>query len=207
MGSCIYSEDREFIYKTVLRNNIKVNFHFVDPKCRACLAKGFFKLSASSINLRFNSPLQKLSNYQLKYLTDIDNYNHLALGACYCVESENGMGIARYIKESEKSNSAEIALTVIDKYQNMGLGTMLTCLLIKYGIANRIKYFFGYVKSDNLPMIKIFKKFNFKFKIKKNEGNLIYAELKLQKVKDFISNILENKYTDEVYSLQKKRRE
>lgn len=143
MQTCIYSGDKYTIYAAHLKNGEKANVHFVGPECKKCLEEGFNKLSSGAVYSRFNFSLKKLSQHHLKYLTEIDNYNHLALGAGYCIENKNGMAVARYIRKKPGSNTAEIAITVLDKYQNKGLGTILLCLLIKYGIQNNIKFFSG----------------------------------------------------------------
>lgn len=197
---CKIVTNKEIIYKTILKNHESVNFHFVGPECKTCFSNGFYKLSGSSVYSRFNTSLKKLSKSYLKYLTEIDNQNHLALGAGYCIDCtedlNNGMGVARYIKKDKYSNCAEFAITVLDSYQNMGLGTILLCLLIKYGLLNKIKYFYAYVKYDNLPMLKLLDKFDSQYIDKKSEGKLIYTQLKLQNKKKYVIDLLENRYTD-----------
>ncbi len=188
---CIIVKDKEVIYKANLKDNSFAIFHLIGPECKSCIIKGLNKLSYITRINRFNSPIQKFSKSQIEYLTNIDNNNHLALGAGMCHISNNpGMGIARYIRLNKNSHRAEIALVILDEYQNKGLGTLLTCLLIKYGIKNNISKFFGYVNPDNIPMINIFNKFKSK-NIEDNVG-MLCLEFDLLKNKNKAFKILED---------------
>ena len=188
---CIIIKDKEIIYQAYLKDNSFTIFHIIGPECKNCIIKGLNKLSFDTKIKRFNTPIVKFSKSQIDYLTNINNYDHLALGAgMYHISNDPGMAIARYIRENKKSNRAEIAIVIIDEYQNKGLGTLLTCLLIKYGIKNKIHKFFGYVAPDNLPMIKVFDKFNAK-NIGYNE-NMLCLEFDLLKNKQKAFKILMN---------------
>lgn len=188
---CIIVKDKEVIYKANLKDNSFAIFHFIGPECRNCIAKGLNRLSYATRLSRFNSPINKFSETQIEYLTNIDNHDHLALGAGICnISNDPGMGIARYIKKSKDSHKAEIAIVILDEYQNKGLGTLLTCLLIKYGIKNNIFKFYGFVNPENIPIIKIFEKFKAK-KINNNENeNMLCLEFDLVKNKNMALKIL-----------------
>jgi GNAT superfamily N-acetyltransferase len=133
------------------------------------LKTGFEKLSVHSQYCRFFSPIGHLSKSQLKYLTEIDNINHLAL--CVGIDDTDhstGIGIARYIRSNKNPAYAEIAITIIDEYQNLGLGTKLLELLIEAALRNGIETFTGDVLEENIPMLEILKKYKCTFE--KNEG-------------------------------------
>jgi GNAT superfamily N-acetyltransferase len=145
------------------------------------LKTGFGKLSVHSQYCRFFSPIGHLSQSQLDYLTEIDNINHLAL--CVGIDDADntdhptGIGIGRYIRSKENPASAEIAITVIDEYQNLGLGTKLLELLIEAALRNGINTFTGDVLKENEPMLEILKKYNCVFN--REEGLITKVELSL----------------------------
>ena len=73
----------------------------------------------------------ELSPAELRYFTEIDHHDHEALGA---VDRANGrgVGVARYVRSLEDSQTAELAVTVVDEWQGRGLGTELVvnCLSV-----------------------------------------------------------------------------
>jgi|GEM_PF-5228010 len=182
-------KNREIIYKAHLKDNTEAYFHFLTIKCKECLIKGLEMLSYTSRYFRFNSPMKKFSCKQLDFLTKIDYKNHLALGAGTLDNNKfPGMGIARYFKVSDNPNIAEIGITVLDEYQNKGLGSLLLSLLIQYGVKNNIDIFSGYVHSENIAMMKLLKKFNAKFLHK--DGDLVYMQVILKNVMEMVNNNL-----------------
>jgi ribosomal protein S18 acetylase RimI-like enzyme len=133
----------------------------VGPSDRDGIRQGFSCLSKRSVLLRFNSPLKGLSESQLRYLTEIDNCRHLAVCAHLSGRGEDfGVGIARYVAIGEEgSGIAEFAVTVIDAYQNRGVGTMLLEELMDRGRRNGFGTFRGHVRTDNLAMIRILRRY------------------------------------------------
>jgi ribosomal protein S18 acetylase RimI-like enzyme len=188
--SCIYIKNKEIIYTSKLKDKTPAIFYFVGPECRNCLTRGLSLLSRKSRIYRFNAIKNNLTHNQLDFLTAVDNVNHLALGAeKFQNDSFPGMGVARYIKIPDKDNKAEIAITVLDKYQGKGLGTQLLSLLIQYGAKNNIIVFSGYVRPENNAMIGLFDKFNAEYK--GMEGNLMYMELNISECMPVATEILE----------------
>ncbi len=137
---------------------------------------GFEKLSAKSKYCRFFVPVSSLSNNQLKQLTEMDNKNHLAL--CAYVASQDdmfGIGVARYIRVEDEPEAAEFALTIIDAYQDRGLGTELLNLLIHSARKNGIRKFIGYMLAENSSMLKILKHFG--AQIRREDGSIQRVDL------------------------------
>jgi catechol 2,3-dioxygenase-like lactoylglutathione lyase family enzyme/GNAT superfamily N-acetyltransferase len=102
------------------------------------------------------SPIPRLSQAQLRYLTEVDHHDHEALIALAADEpGEPGLGVARYIRLPRRPGSAEAAVTVIDEYQGRGLGTLLLLLLARAAITRGIRRFVAYVLEENRPMREI----------------------------------------------------
>ena len=179
---CILLKEKNTIYKCRLKDYTLGLFHIVGPECQSCIKKGLKHLSYEARISRFNYPIKEFSSVEIDYLTKLDQVNHFALGAGMChISKDPGMGIARYIRIAEDSDIAEIAITVLDKYQNKGLGTILLSLLMRYAHQNSIGTFCGYADNNNSKIRHIFEKFN--GNVKGTFGNLLYMEL------DIVSNL------------------
>jgi hypothetical protein len=161
-----------------LKNGVPVIIRLLQKEDKEGLKTGFEKLSLHSRHCRFLSPLDHLSRKQLDYLTEIDNVNHLALCAhLNDGDFPTGIGIARYIRLKDKPDTAEIAITIIDEYQNLGLVTKLLELLIEAAARNGIKTFTGYILVENFPMLKILQKYKTGFV--KETGDTLKMKLAL----------------------------
>lgn len=87
--------------------------------------EGLAALSSSSRFARFGVGLDHLSMQELRYLTDVDQKSHVAIGAT--VDGQ-AAGVGRYVVIPD-SGCAEVALTVVDRYQRLGLGRALFAAL------------------------------------------------------------------------------
>lgn len=72
---------------------------------------------------------KEFSDTELEYLTNLDGWNHYAIGIEEKTEPSKGVAIARLVRSSTDNEEAEIAITVIDRYQGLGLGTLLIKLI------------------------------------------------------------------------------
>jgi RimJ/RimL family protein N-acetyltransferase len=112
----------------VLRDGSEVLIRQVRGSDAPLLADGFARLSARSRQHRFLSPKTSLSAAELRFLTEVDHYDHEAIGAL-SPASGRGVGIARYIRDSGDPTAAEIAVTIVDEWHGRGLGTELLARL------------------------------------------------------------------------------
>ena len=115
------------------------------------VADGFARLSARSRQLRFLTPKKELSPAELRYFTDVDHHDHEALGALDHADGR-GVGIARYVRDADDPQAAEIAVTVIDDWQGRGLGTELVAQLSERARSEGIRRFTALVAADNPAM-------------------------------------------------------
>ncbi len=130
-----------------LRDGSRVLIRPVRAADAPLLADGFARLSARSRHQRFLAPKTRLSAAELRYLTDIDHYDHEALGAVDV--AGRGVGIARYIRSGRDPRAAEIAVTVVDAWQGRGLGLELTRRLSDRARQAGICRFTALVTADN----------------------------------------------------------
>lgn len=150
-------------FKAQLNSGTEVIVRTINACDKDCISSGFDQLSNHSRYLRFYTPIKKLSDNQLAYLTDVDNNNHVLIAITKTVAGvQSGLGVGRYIKLSPNKEIAEFAITVADKYQHQGVGSLIIELLIQHAKNNDIKILRGYVLDSNKPMLCLLKKNNFK---------------------------------------------
>lgn len=143
-----------------LRDGTRVLIRPIRPEDRDQLEEGFGKLSPQSRYMRFHSVVQRLSEAQIRYFTEVDHYDHVALVAIDLdTEGQPGMGVARYVRLRDEPEVAEAAVTVLDEYQGRGLGTMLVDLLAREAVGNGVRVFRSYVLAENEPMLGVFEEF------------------------------------------------
>lgn len=140
-------------FTTVLENGAAVRIREVGPGDRLLLAAGFEQLSGRSRHFRFLAAHQRLTDAELDRFTASNNADHVAVGALTEDDaSAQPLGIARYIRLPRESHAAEIAVTVVDSHQGLGLGTLLLGVLAKFAGLNGISEFVALVHHDNKPM-------------------------------------------------------
>jgi RimJ/RimL family protein N-acetyltransferase len=135
----------------VLRDGSTVLIRQVHSADAPLLADGFARLSARSRQLRFLTPKKELSPAELRDFTDLDHHDHEALGALDHADGR-GVGIARYVRDADDPQAAEIAVTIVDDWQGLGLGTELVAQLSERARSEGIRRFTALVAADNPAM-------------------------------------------------------
>ncbi len=141
-----------------LRDGTRVRVRPIQPDDRARLQVGLHRLSPTSRYHRFHAAVSELSDAQLRYLTEVDQVNHLAWIALDPVlPGEPAVGVARCIRLPTAPHTAEVAVTVLDDYQGRGIGTLLLGVLSRAAAAQGIRTYRAYVEEDNDAMLRIFR--------------------------------------------------
>lgn len=134
-----------------LRDGTTVTVRPIVADDRERLRLGFERLSPESRYRRFFSPVNRLSESMLRYLTEIDYVDHFAWVAETEVAREmRGVGVARFVRTGP--TSAEAAVTVADDFQGRGLGSLLFDALVLQALELGISCFEGDVLADNESM-------------------------------------------------------
>lgn len=136
-----------------LRDGSRALIRPIRPDDKQALVAGLERLSEESTYRRFLRPVTKLSERELKYLTEIDYTNHFAWIAADPDEDAHGYGVARYVRDAKDPEVAEAAVAIIDDHQGKGLGTVLMRLLVATALENGIKTFSGWVLGDNRKVL------------------------------------------------------
>jgi RimJ/RimL family protein N-acetyltransferase len=135
----------------VLRDGSAVLIRPVRSTDTPLLADGFARLSAASRQMRFLGVKKALSAAELRYLTDVDHHDHEALAALDR-HGGHGVGIARYVRDADDPQAAEIAVTIVDDWQGRGLGTELLARLSDRARQEGICRFTALTAADNVAV-------------------------------------------------------
>jgi RimJ/RimL family protein N-acetyltransferase len=131
-----------------LRDGSMVRIRAVHRDDAPLLDEGFSHLSAESRRLRFLVDKPRLTPAELRYFTHIDHHDHEAIGA-RDAETGRGLGIARFIRDRENPEVAEVAIAVVDDWQQRGLATELLSRLFVRAREEGIRRFTALVAEDN----------------------------------------------------------
>lgn len=137
-----------------LRDGAELLIRQVTPEDKELLAKGFARLSAESRYHRFFRPVDRLSERDLVYLTEIDHHDHEALAA---IDPESGelVGVSRYVRSDERSE-AEVSVVVGDDWQRRGVATTLLEHLTERAREAGVTHFVALVMDENKEVMVLF---------------------------------------------------
>jgi RimJ/RimL family protein N-acetyltransferase len=135
-----------------LDDETTVELRTVQPEDARALATGYQQLSEHSAYTRFHTLYAELSLDQLDYFTRLDHHDHEAIGAVL-PGTDEGLGIARYVRDTDDPTHAEVAVTVVDAWQGRGLGEGLLDALARRAREEGVTCFTADVLSDNLSML------------------------------------------------------
>jgi len=139
------------------KDNTYLCFKALEQGDRDKFLEGFKKLSKKSIYHRFFGFMKELTPAQVDDLLNTDEQNHVAWAAFDFVgEDSIGIGVGRFRRSIITLNEAELALTVIDEYQQKGVGSVLLAIMYYLGGMLDIDVFTGLIMSDNSKLIRRF---------------------------------------------------
>lgn len=159
-----------------LREGSMVLIQPIRPEDKRELERGFKRLSDRSRYSRFLAPMERLSPSMLAYLTEVDHRDHEALIA-FDAESKDAVGVARYVRTG--GSSAEAAVTVLDDWQGLGLGTGLTSLLAERALEEGIDQFTAVVLAENREMVGLLESLG-QVKVTDREAGILNVEVPLE---------------------------
>jgi ribosomal protein S18 acetylase RimI-like enzyme len=145
----------DFTEEHVLSDGTPVTLRHVRPSDAAELRRNFLSLSPESRYRRFFRDVPDLSPSALRYLTEVDGRDHVAIvavGYAPDLKTEIGYGLGRFVRVPGEPDVAEAAITVIDPMHKRGLGRILALVLAEAARERGIRHFRGEVLATNVPM-------------------------------------------------------
>lgn len=129
----------------------------IRPEDSPLLTDIFARLSPPSRLARFLYPKTTLTETELRYLTDIDHRDHEALIAIRRLRGEP-VGTARFIRDRSDPTSAEVAIAVVDEWQDRGVGSLLAARLMARALRESITQFTALTSARNLSARRLLAK-------------------------------------------------
>lgn len=138
-----------------LRDGTRLLVRHIRPTDKRLLNAGFEHLSEETRRKRFLAPKHRLTAADLRYLTEVDGRDHVALIAVEFGDWKRPVAVARYVRLEDDPQTAEVAITVDDEYQGRGLGRRLGIVLADEARINGITRFSAEILGDNIPALRL----------------------------------------------------
>jgi GNAT superfamily N-acetyltransferase len=129
----------------------------VRPDDKPLFVAGWEHFGEESRYRRFMGYKAALSPRELEFFTELDHIDHEALGAID-PRSGEGLGVARYMRNPDRPESAEAAVAVIDAWQGRGLGGVLLRRLCRRAAGNGVRTFTASLLTGNRSMLALFER-------------------------------------------------
>lgn len=150
----------------------------VRPDDKHLLQAAFDRLSTRSRRQRFLTSTNGLTRAQLAYLTEIDQLDHVAFGV---FEQELPVAVGRWIRFDNDRDAADVALTVLDEYQQRGVGSRLLRVLALSARHREVGWLHFDVLAENVGMLRLLDGFG---AVRTESGPIIHAVLDARTVPD-----------------------
>jgi acetyltransferase len=159
-----------------LKDGTVVLLRPIRPEDEPLILELFNTFSKETIVYRFFHVIKVTTHEQLVRYTQIDYEREIAIIAvCQPPGRERIFGVVQLIFEPGEEK-AEFAIVVGDPWQGRGLGAKLMEVGVSVAKKRGVKFLWGEIIPENMPMITLSKKMG--FNIEKRNGSL-YAELEL----------------------------
>ena len=143
-------------FTATLIDDLRVVVREVGPADSDLIELGFGQLSDHSRFLRFMAPKNELTAKEIHRFSAPNDQDHVAIGAIKrSGDGSEPVGIARYIRSEKDRKIADVAVTVVDRFHRMGVGTLLLSVLAKSASANGIGSFSALILDENQAMLTL----------------------------------------------------
>jgi GNAT superfamily N-acetyltransferase len=127
----------------------------IRPDDKAELQRGVRRLSQRTVHQRFLMAKPRFTSSELRYLTEVDGVNHIALAAVELEFPHHIVAVARAVRLPDQPDTAEWAIVVADPLQGMRLGSRLVEALAVAVRAVGITRFSATMLGDNVPVQRL----------------------------------------------------
>ena len=117
-------------------------------------------VSLESRHQRFLSAKTGLTEEELRQLTELDGVTQFALGAAVLDADDSegeGIGVARFFRDSDDSEVAELGITVVDEWQGRGVGKLLLERLVRAAARRDVHRFRSHIMAENQRVLQLIK--------------------------------------------------
>lgn len=129
-----YRFDHRYREALVLADGARGVVRLLRADDKELLRRGFERLSEEARYQRFFVGKRMLLDGELRYLTELDQVDHVALVAVRPPTAgllDEAMAVARAVRLPFEPAVYEVAVTVVDAFQRRGLGTLLFARIVE----------------------------------------------------------------------------
>jgi protein lysine acetyltransferase len=138
-----------------LHDGRRVRLRPIRPDDKQRLAAGWQALSPLSRYRRFLTSKPRLTSADLRYLTEVDGRDHVALVAVAPDAPDRLVGVGRFVRLAEAPDTAEFAIVVADAWQGRGLGRGLAEQLAAAAREREVGRFQALTHEDNVAVQRL----------------------------------------------------
>jgi acetyltransferase len=164
----------------LLRNGRCVRLRRLQAADASALQRFVSGLSAQARQMRFHVGLRELVPALLQQLTQVDQHGHVALAAC--VKAAAGASTivaeARYVRLG-RGPEAELALSVADDWQRLGLARQLLQRLMRQARRQGLRRLVGDVLWDNHAMLSMVRRLGGRLRVQPANLGVLRAQFEL----------------------------
>ncbi len=146
----------QYEWTVTLKDKKQVFMRPIKPADEPMMKEMFYSFSERTRYLRFHGPMKSFPHARLQVFCNVDYDQEMTL---ICMVGQPGeedvVALGCYIHD-QGSNTAEVAFSVRDDWQNKGLGSHLFRKLVEIGRERGIDTFHAEVLTENLPMLNVF---------------------------------------------------
>jgi RimJ/RimL family protein N-acetyltransferase len=132
-----------------------MRLRLVRPEDRDGIIQAFERLSAETRVQRWFYPKMRLSEDEVEALISPADDHHGAITAIALDAEGNedsGIGMARFVRSKDSPDAAEIAITLVDDWQGLGIGRILLHRLLAMIGERGIRFVDGRLQAENRRM-------------------------------------------------------
>jgi acetyltransferase len=152
---------KEFETHRQLRDGTKVILRSIKPEDEMMWLEMFRSFSDKSVWNRFFNVIQETPHeFRVRYC-NIDYDKEIAIIAE--LQEKNGskmLGVVRFTFDSDMKKG-ELAFIVVDRWQNLGLGTMMVEHMISILKQKKVETLYSFILPNNYGSIRFLKRLNF----------------------------------------------
>ncbi len=175
--------DSSYREVVALRDGTEVVLRLVQPGDKELFVRGLQGMTAESRYLRFFAHKNRFSGQELRYLTEVDQARHFAMGALRVEPSGEveGVAVARFVIFEDDPETAEPAVAVVDALHGRGLGRLLFLRLLAAARERGVRRFQCEVLAENKAMRELLREI-VPDAIEERAGNVVVVKLPVVEV-------------------------
>jgi RimJ/RimL family protein N-acetyltransferase len=157
--------------RETLPNGQVIQLRPIQPDDRDQLREEFLKLSEATVRDRFFSIKLDLTPAELTYFTEVDFDHHVALVAeLETATAPKPVAVGRLVRMAGQRDHAEIAITVTDAMQGLGIGKIMLLRLSECARELGIRHMDASVLAENTRMMRLLRKSGLGFSTQVDNG-------------------------------------